>query len=568
MTDKKIQIVCLYRTINAIRDRSLKQLKFAKDFSAENGDLDELEERLSVIEDIRSQFLDARSKLYSLVKDDDVAELNEHGEEIEDTLDSARFQIRRHVKQARPPTNSSVKQESDSHSSKSKLPDIPLPKFDGHYENWIYFRDQFNSIICRRENLDDFERLHYLRMCLCGEARNLQCNEETFSSLWDALTRRYENKRWLIEKHLGDLFKIPSLTSENAAGLRTMLDSFLKHIRALNALGITLDKMSELVFGQMVMMRLHPRTRREYEAEIGESEIPSWKELVDFLGNHCRMLENLECMNKSCAPVTVNRTSKPSSSASGPRSSSSNRAFAATTTRERSKISCFLCRQNHYINQCEGFLKLTPPQRIEKAKVLNLCFNCLSNNHTSSQCNRSLCRTCQKKHHTLLHLETKQSFSVVPRENVPIEQPKGQREQPMPSEPPVSNITVSQTCRSIPIHRQILLNTAVVYVEDYHKKLHKVRVLLDSGSMVNFITEDCVQRLGLRKTKGDVHVSGVCGKTSAVQYKVHATIRSTTSRYETEIECLVTKRITADVGNSRNESNSINFIHQPMYFSE
>ncbi|XP_062537901.1 uncharacterized protein LOC134206230 [Armigeres subalbatus] len=181
MTDKKL--ISLYRIFDAIRDRSKKLLSFVEAFSADTGDLDELEEKLSVLDDLRNQFFDTRSKLYGLVKDDDLAEIGEREEEIEDILDKSRFKIRRHLKQVKPPIadgSQTVKQELDSTNSKTKLPDIPLPKFDGHYENWIFFRDQFKSIICRRDNLDDFERLHYLRMCLCGEAKNLQCNEESF----------------------------------------------------------------------------------------------------------------------------------------------------------------------------------------------------------------------------------------------------------------------------------------------------------------------------------------------------------------------------------------------------
>jgi hypothetical protein len=65
--------------------------------------------------------------------------------------------------------------------------------------------------------------------------------------------------------------------------------------------------------------------------------------------------------------------------------------------------------------------------------------------------------------------------------------------------------------------------------------------------MVNFITEECVQRLGLRKTKGEVHISGVCGNKSSTHYKVRALIRSVTSKYQTEIECLVTNKITTNL---------------------
>lgn len=137
-------------------------MSFVEAFSAETGDIDELEEKLSVLDDLRGQFLDTRSKLYGLVKDDDLGDIQERGEEIEDILDSNRFKIRRLLKRCKPQTDQDIKLEFEAGTSKTKLPDIPLPKFDGHYENLIFFRAQFKSIVCHRENLDDFEKLHYL----------------------------------------------------------------------------------------------------------------------------------------------------------------------------------------------------------------------------------------------------------------------------------------------------------------------------------------------------------------------------------------------------------------------
>ncbi|XP_058449149.1 uncharacterized protein LOC131429118 [Malaya genurostris] len=543
MTEKKALITSLIRTVEAVQERASKLLTLVKDFP-DDGDVDELEDKLDVVDDLRTQFRETRLKLFGLVKQDDLPEINDQGFNVEDTLDEIRFIVRRRLKVSRPSlpetsTSSVTIPPIDPCASKARLPDIPLPKFDGHYENWLYFRNQFNAIIRRRDNLDDFERLHYLRMCLCGEARDLQCDEETFTSLWNALIRRYENKRWLIEKHLGDLFRISALTSENATALRTMIDGFLKHIRALSALGFELDKMSEIIFVQMVMMRLDQKTRRAYEADLGETEVPSWSELVNFLGNHCRMLENLECLSKSCVMPQGNR--RINTPMGNQRYPSNNRSLAATVTRDRSKISCFLCQQNHYINQCETFLNLTPGQRSDKIKSLSLCFNCLSHNHTASQCTRSSCRVCQKRHHTLLHLETSSS-SIDPRPSNRSKLATSSVSNSSVSQPP---LYASQLNRTVSIKRQVLLNTAIVYVEDSFKELHKVRLLLDSGSMCNFITENCVQRLSLKKMKGGAHVTGVCGSSSTIQHKVCAIIRSTTSDFETEIECLVTPKITA-----------------------
>lgn len=44
-------------------------------------------------------------------------------------------------------------------------------------------------------------------------------------------------------------------------------------------------------------------------------------------------------------------------------------------------------------------------ERIEIVKNLKLCFNCLRTNRIVENCKAAACKTCNKKHHTLLHHE-------------------------------------------------------------------------------------------------------------------------------------------------------------------
>lgn len=44
-----------------------------------------------------------------------------------------------------------------------KLPPIPLPSFDGSYEQWLFFKDTHDN-----ELLRDVQILHYLRLSLKG----------------------------------------------------------------------------------------------------------------------------------------------------------------------------------------------------------------------------------------------------------------------------------------------------------------------------------------------------------------------------------------------------------------
>jgi len=44
-----------------------------------------------------------------------------------------------------------------------KLPEAPLPTFDGKYENWLTFKNAFNSMIGSQADLTDIDKLHHLK---------------------------------------------------------------------------------------------------------------------------------------------------------------------------------------------------------------------------------------------------------------------------------------------------------------------------------------------------------------------------------------------------------------------
>lgn len=135
MTDKKTQIISLTRTIEVIQDRATKLVGVIKSITTEKITSVEFEEKLIVVDDLRTQFQDARHKLFGLLKQEELSEINAQGEEIEDVLDESRFQIRRQLKLLNPTPSENVSVKPESFYVKAKLPDIPLPKFDGHYEN-------------------------------------------------------------------------------------------------------------------------------------------------------------------------------------------------------------------------------------------------------------------------------------------------------------------------------------------------------------------------------------------------------------------------------------------------
>lgn len=51
-----------------------------------------------------------------------------------------------------------------------KLPQIQLPKYSGAYENWLEFRESFDSLINQNSSIAAIQKFHYLRAALEGGA--------------------------------------------------------------------------------------------------------------------------------------------------------------------------------------------------------------------------------------------------------------------------------------------------------------------------------------------------------------------------------------------------------------
>ncbi|GFT46379.1 integrase catalytic domain-containing protein [Trichonephila clavipes] len=81
-------------------------------------------------------------------------------------------------------------------------PQIPLPEFSGVIAEFSNFKNQFINLISNNEQLNDSQKLYYVRASLKGEAKLLESPSDSFDSLFKALEDRYENKRQLIDSHV------------------------------------------------------------------------------------------------------------------------------------------------------------------------------------------------------------------------------------------------------------------------------------------------------------------------------------------------------------------------------
>ena len=147
---------------------------------------------------------------------------------------------------------------------------------------------------------------------------------------------------------------------------------------------------------------------------------------------------------------------------------------------------CGLCNGSHNIYACQTFLNQGINERIQSAKSLKLCLNCLRTRHVVKFCKSGKCKTCHRLHNTLLHINTGTENAKPNSRNA--------RNQPTTVDAPIS---ISSNCSTKSSQCQVLLSTAEILVIDSSNTPRLARALLDSVSQSNFITKQFAQTLNL-----------------------------------------------------------------------
>lgn len=388
-----------------------------------------------------------------------------------------------------------------------KLPIINLPKFNGNYNNWLEFKDTFLSLIHVNETINNVQKYHYLRASLEGEAskviQSLEFSAENYIIAWELICNRYNNSRLLVHNHIKSLYFLDNLSKESSTGLRNLIDSVFKHIRALSTLKQPTQHWDALIVF-LIATKLDRTTAREWEKYKIATEFPTLNDMKDFLGQRAEFLETIE-VNHNVTKFTKERDGR-----------NHVRHVSMFTTNPK----CNNCQGQHLIYNCGDFLKLDVASRAEKAKSLQLCINCLRTGHNVSTCRLKTCIKCNRKHNSLLHIDT-----IDTNES---------KTQVM-----FSNQNINST--------QVLLSTVLVHVTDAHGNHVPCRALLDSGAQSNFLSESLLSKLSLQSIKTNVSIVGINGVTSKINKRCNITILSMHSKFKASISCFVLPKISDKV---------------------
>jgi len=179
------------------------------------------------------------------------------------------------------------------------------------------------------------------------------------------LREKYDDLGLITQKHIRVLFEISMISKENDLLLRRLLDSVLK-LRALKTLKRSTDHWDDPIV-HLITSRLDQKTNKAWEVTVKRGEIPTLKQLTEFLAQHCKTLET--------SARTTRADSSPGSNQERSNQAKSSAANVATTSNK-----CVYCdKEGHAIYKCNDYLHnlLEINERVKEARARKLCLNCL-----------------------------------------------------------------------------------------------------------------------------------------------------------------------------------------------
>lgn len=293
--------------------------------------------------------------------------------------------------------------------STERLPPLGVPHFDGSLDAWTNFITLFDSIVHRRKDLSEAQKLGYLFISLGGEPltliKHLDLSDPNYKIARDLLFRRYQNIRRIADLHVAAILNIPRLTSLNK--LRTdLLNPVLVATNALKGMGFPVTEWSFILL-HIVLNKLPNDVRARFEQLHGgnaATDVPTFDVLVNFLEGESRHFENVPA-EPSPVPTrlrSVPLDSHPSRGFKGARGAPSFSRPHRVMSVERAE-GCRVCRgANHPVLNCDQFRRDGLSRRRFLARRLGLCYYCLGT-HRADQCSNPVpCSVCGGSHHPVL----------------------------------------------------------------------------------------------------------------------------------------------------------------------
>ncbi|XP_031335176.1 uncharacterized protein LOC116164758 [Photinus pyralis] len=373
-------------------------------FSPEQGDVELLKIRLEKIEPTLEKFKDIQNGIEKLLISDSSLG-NATGDEravfeerYYDVIARGRKILQQKtIKEPSTLTPEDTSSNDTSTTSCITISQVPrLLQFSGAYRDWQRFHDEFMTTVYSNNSLSNTDKFDCLKNCLTGELSEIVASlpdaQANFTTVWEILKARFENRKMIVNLHLKEIVDLPVLSKESHTSIKHLHNTFLKNVSALESLGENVKDWDTILI-YLVISKLDFNSRRLWESLGKDIRFLKVSHLNIFLTNRYRALET----------KFRNSNQRDTQDARGPGTSGLRNP------------TCTFCKGSHIIFACQQFKDLSVDSRLQHVIELKICTNCLRSGHNVRNCHASsLCKKCGGKHATLLHQSVEQRDSEQP----------------------------------------------------------------------------------------------------------------------------------------------------------
>lgn len=287
----------------------------------------------------------------------------------------------------------SVKKEGGTASGQEfvghgmKLPPIQMKVFDGMDENWLEFRDMFESMVHQRKDCSPAYKLARLKEFVDQTKVTQVAGVYTggYEQVWKEVKERYDRPKRLAAAHVDVLLALEDNPELSRLGVRAVIDKFRSYRRAMTVMELPTDKWDGLLF-PILFRKLPNEAVAYYNRTVRGNTIPEVSEILRVVEEYA---ETLPVEEESNSVEEQFRNRRPQRS-----------NFVRTPGGQGA---CGVCGGPHTLAKCSRFLALTVDRRWDVAYQNRVCYNCLGTGHLHRNCSTVRCTVCGANHNSLLH---------------------------------------------------------------------------------------------------------------------------------------------------------------------
>lgn len=410
------------------------------------------------------------------------------------------------------------------------LPQRKLQHFSGDVREWLGFWSSFEDIHLDN-GLSENDKFQYLLECIPknSAARKVidgyTVSAKNYTAVIDTLQNLYGRSRMLVKVFVRDLLQlvINNATKGSSVDFLDLYPKLSSYIRNLEELQVTSDKCEEVLYPLVESclpedILLAWQRNSSYEEKL--------EKIMDFLKNEVnnKMDRSLAKMEFTNAAVVDKKQKVNKEKQADPPAAV---AFMNANAQDKKKFSCAFCGDTRHETQECGKAKaeMTMEQKMAVLKEKKCCFRCLRTGHFTPKCRKFVrCCICGGRHFEVIcsgkkdKQEDNKNSMLAARYDagnmggygqqqgfLPPPQPQ-QKSQVQANGPPglwsfngsgvSGNKDVKPHFTNTGGDKKITLSTLLVVLETPTRSW-KVRVFLDSGAEVSYITKEVAIGAGL-----------------------------------------------------------------------